>query len=246
MATIFECKGVTKNFGGLTAVNQVCVAVKENEIFGIIGPNGSGKTTFFNLITGHLRPESGILSFKNKNIAGFKPHEICRAGIARTFQIARPFNNMTVLENTMIGALYANEDIKDIEDARRTAIEILRLCGLIEKKDLLAIQLNIADRKRLELCKALSTKPALLLLDEVMAGLNPTEVEMFMGLVREIRGQGVTILIVEHLMRAIMGISERVMVLNHGVKIAEGSPQEISKNKEVIETYLGQDYATGN
>jgi len=238
---ILEVKGLTKHFGGLAAVKNVDFQIKRGEILGLIGPNGAGKTTIFNLISGFLTPDSGEVKFKGERITGLKPpHKITMRRMGRTFQLVRPFNNMTVLENVMVGCFCRT---KERRKAEQKAKEILNFFGLSGYQNSLAANLTIADRKRLELCRALATEPELLLLDEVVAGLNPKETEDIIELIRKISQQGITLFVIEHVMQAIMSLSERIIVLSYGEKIAEGTPQEISKNKKVIDAYLGEEYA---
>jgi branched-chain amino acid transport system ATP-binding protein len=240
---LLECAGVTKYFGGLAALHEVDLRVASGEIVGLIGPNGSGKTTLFNLITCVYPLTRGTIRFKGEEILGFKPFQVCQKGIGRTFQITKPFARMTVVENVMVGALYGKGGASDdLKRARLTAEAILDQVGLGSKKTARISDLTLEDKKRLELSKALSTQPELLLLDEVMAGLNPTEIKEIMELIRKIRQEGVSIIVVEHVMHAVMKLADRVCVLHHGEKIAEGSPEEISKNKRVIESYLGEDF----
>ena len=236
---LLEVEDLTKTFGGLTAINQVEFSTTEGEILGLIGPNGAGKTTLFNLITGCLKPDRGTIQFRGEEIQGLTPHEISRKGIGRTFQIAKSFSHMSTLDNVMVGGFIHNRDIKNVKDA---ALEILEFTGLTAQRDALAENLIIGDLRRLEIAKAMATKPTLLLLDEVMAGLNPTETEEAIDIIRKIRDRGITILIVEHVMHAIMSLSDRVIVVHHGERIAEGIPEEVTKNAEVIEAYLGEDY----
>jgi branched-chain amino acid transport system ATP-binding protein len=240
---LLECAGVTKYFGGLAALHEVDLRVASGEIIGLIGPNGSGKTTLFNLITGLYPISRGTIHFKGEDICGFKPFQVCQKGIGRTFQIAKPFARMSVLGNAMVGALYGKgEASDDLKKARLTAEAILERVGLGSKKSAKVSDLTLEDKKRLELSKALSTRPELLLLDEVMAGLNPMEIKEIMELIRKIRQDGVAIIVVEHVMQAVMKLADRVCVLHHGEKIAEGSPEEVSKNKRVIESYLGEEF----
>lgn len=237
---ILEGKGVTKYFGGLAAVSKVDFHVDEGEIVGLIGPNGAGKTTLFNLISGALVLKSGVIRFKGENITGLKPHRICKMGIARTFQSVKVFANMSAFENVVLGSLFGAPNGVASVDATREATALLEFVGLSAAGATLAKDLTLANQKRLEVARALATKPALLLLDELMAGLNPTETAEAMGLVTRIRDQGVTIFMIEHVMKAIMSVCDRIMVLHHGVKIAEGTPQEVATSKTVIEVYLGE------
>lgn len=236
----FNVDHLVKYFGGLAAVNGVSIEVKQGEILGLIGPNGSGKTTIFNLISGFYRPTSGTIYFKGKRIDGLKPHRICRLGIGRTFQVVKPLKRMTVLDNVIAGAFCR---VNTIREAREIARETIDFCGLTPRKDDLARSLTIGDRKRLEITRALATKPELLLLDETSAGLNPTELDEAIRLIAKIRDSGVTIIVVEHIMKVIMTISDRIHAINFGQTIAEGSPQEVAQNEAVIEAYLGEDYA---
>lgn len=234
-----EVNNLTKRFGGLTAVNDNTFVVKEGEILGLIGPNGAGKTTIFNLVTGSLKPDKGTILFRGETIQDLAPHVISKKGIGRTFQIAKSFLNMTTLDNVMVGGFIHDNDIKNV---RKSAIEILEFTGLVNQKDQLAENLTIADLRRLEIAKALAVKPNLLLLDEVVAGLNPTETEEAIGIIRKIRDTGITLFIVEHVMHAIMSLSDRIIVVNYGEIVAEGEPQKVAENEKVIEAYLGEDY----
>ncbi len=235
-----EVVNVTKCFGGLTAVNDVSCAVEEGKITGLIGPNGSGKTTLFNLITGFVRPTAGAVRFEGRDITGVPPQTICRAGIARTFQLNKPFNSMTVLENVMVRRLYGNDSARGLKAARIGSEEFLVAVGLQDKRTMPAGALGIVDRRRLEVARALATKPKILFLDEVMAGLNLREIEDAMALVQSLQSAGMTMMIVEHIMKALLGISDHVIVLNAGRKIAEGTPREIVCNAQVIQAYLGE------
>ncbi|MDR0490220.1 MAG: ABC transporter ATP-binding protein [Oscillospiraceae bacterium] len=235
---ILEAQGVCKSFGGLAAVNKVDFEVEKGEIMGLIGPNGAGKTTFFNLISGAITLDTGVISFSGNRISGRKPYHICRAGIGRTFQIAKNFPGMPVRENVMMGAMFGKAK-QNQKQVGHEVDEILEFVGLSEFSGNHVPDLTLASQKRVEMARALATKPSLLLLDETMAGLNPTEVEDAMGLVRKIRDSGISIIMIEHVMRAIMTICDRIAVLHHGEKIAFGTPGEISTNSAVIEVYLG-------
>jgi branched-chain amino acid transport system ATP-binding protein len=236
-----ELKEIHKSFGGLKAVSRVSFALNEGEILGIIGPNGAGKTTLFNSITGFLRVDSGEIWFNGENIVGLKPHRVCQKGMVRTFQLVKPFLELTVMENVVVAAL---NRAKTIKEAREKAMRMIELVGLEEKRATPATGLTLGHRKRLELARTLATEPKLLLLDEVMAGLTPTEVDELIGLLKEVNHRGVTILLIEHVMRGMMALSKRVVVLNYGQKIAEGVPEEIVKNRQVIEAYLGEEFAS--
>ncbi|TET17717.1 MAG: ABC transporter ATP-binding protein [Dehalococcoidia bacterium] len=237
---ILEGEGVTKYFGGLAAVSNVDFHVEQGEIVGLIGPNGAGKTTLFNLISAALVPKPGAIRFKDENITGLKPHKICRMGVARTFQEVKVFPNIPVLENVLLGSLFGTSPGMSSADAAREATELLEFVGLSAVRATPAKDLTLANQKRLEVARALATKPELLMLDELMAGLNPTEVAQAMELVTKIRDKGITIFMIEHVMKAIMSVCDRIMVLHHGEKIAEGTPEEIATSKTVIEVYLGE------
>lgn len=237
---ILECKKVSKNFGGLAAVSNVDLTVGEGEIVGLIGPNGAGKTTLFNLISGAIPHKSGTISFKGKTISSLKPFQISKMGIARTFQSAKVFNNMTVTTNVMLGSLFGKKPSLSSAEAEKITGDCIRAVGLFDISGTMANDLTMANKKRLEVARALATRPELLMLDEVMAGLNSTEVSQAMELIKKIRDRGVTVLMIEHVMKAIMNICDRIVVLHHGEKIAEGTPQEIASNKTVIEVYLGE------
>jgi branched-chain amino acid transport system ATP-binding protein len=238
--TILEVEDVSKDFGGLRALANVSFALEEGSILGLIGPNGSGKTTLFNVITGFLRPTSGRVIFGGDDITGNAPYKACKAGIARTFQLNRPFSNMTVLENVMVGLLNGKEPVRSMKDARAESEAILETTGLAEKRLTRSGRLGLVDRKRVELARALGAKPKLLLLDEMMTGLNLREIEDVMKLVQEIRNSGTTVIVVEHVMKAVLGISDKVMVLSAGQKIFEGTPREVINDNQVIEAYLGE------
>jgi len=237
---MLEGEGVTKYFGGLAAVRNVGFHVDQGEIVGLIGPNGAGKTTLFNLISGALVPKSGVIRFKDEKITGLKPHKICKMGLARTFQSVKVFANMPVMENVLLGSLFGTSNSVSSADAASEATTLLEFVGLSAVRATPAKDLTLANQKRLEVARALATKPELLLLDELMAGLNPTELAQAMELVTRIREQGVTIFMIEHVMKAIMSVCDRIMVLHHGEKIAEGTPQEIATSRTVVEVYLGE------
>ncbi len=238
---ILECRGLTKRFGALHAVQGVSLDLKRGEILGLIGPNGSGKTTLFNVIVGLYSPDEGDVLFHGQRITGRSPHDICRLGIAKTSQILQPFGEMTVFENLLVPSLYGKN--LSMGSARQKAEEICEWIGLGDLRTEPAGTIAVSCRRRLELGRALATGAEVLLLDEVLAGLNPVEIEEALGLVLRIRSEGITIIMVEHVMRAIMGISDRLVVLNYGEKIAEGPPREIAANEEVIAAYLGKRYA---
>lgn len=236
---LLELKGVTKQFGGLTAVNSVDLEVQEGQIVGIIGPNGAGKTTLFNCIAGAFAPTKGSIIFNGKEIAGKKPYEICKLGVTRTFQVVKPFANKTVLYNTTVGAFAKTNSL---EAAEEKAMKVLDLLEMSDKKNVFAKNLTLPERKRLELARALATEPKLLLLDEVMAGLRPSEVTEMLPVIRKINSVGVSIVIVEHIMQAIMNLSQMVYVISFGKKIAEGEPHKVVADEEVIKAYLGDEY----
>jgi branched-chain amino acid transport system ATP-binding protein len=234
-----EVNRVTKRFGGLLANDNINFTVEEGEIVSIIGPNGAGKSTLFNCVTGFYHPNSGKISFMGEEITAYRADKICKMGVARTFQIVQVISDMTVLENVMTGALLR---FSKIRPSLEKAEEVLAFTGLKEKKELSVTELTIADKKRLEVSMALATQPRLLMLDESMAGLTRVELREMMDLIRKIREKGITLVVVEHVMEAVMEISDRVIVLNSGRKIMEGSPQEVVVNKEVIQAYLGEKY----
>ena len=234
---ILSAEGVKKSFGGLVAVNDVDFDVEQGEIMGLIGPNGAGKTTFFNLISGAIPLDSGKIVYSGVNISGCKPHKICQLGIGRTFQSAKNFPGMSVRDNVTMGALFGKKG-KPKRQVEREVVEVLEFVGLSDHRDRHIPDLTLAVQKRVEVARALATKPSLLMLDETMAGLNPTEVEEAMELFRRIRDSGVTVIMIEHVMRAIMSICNRIVVLHHGAKIAQGTPEDISSNSAVIEVYL--------
>jgi branched-chain amino acid transport system ATP-binding protein len=236
--------GVTKRFGGLVALDNVDFNVDEGEMVGLIGPNGAGKTTLFNIVSGTFPPTEGTIKFEGKDIAGLGAYEICRLGIARTFQTPKPFPNMTVYENVSAAACFGCTPDKGFPDTKQELNRILEKFGLSGKSAAFASALTVFELRMLEIARALSTKPRLLLLDEVMAGLNPTETASMIKVIRELRDkEGKTIFMIEHNMRAIMEIADRIIVLNQGTKIAEGEPKKIAKSPRVIEAYLGETYA---
>jgi branched-chain amino acid transport system ATP-binding protein len=237
---LLEVKNLTKSFGGLVAVNDLEFSVDEGEVVGLIGPNGSGKTTSFHLINGFLQPDRGEIFFADKNITGLKPNKVCHEGIARTFQLTKPFAGLTALQNVMVGRMYGGDPIRSMRHAERECEEILAFVGLGGKGSSTTSALSVVERKRLEIARALATKPKMLLLDEMMSGLTHTEMDEALGLVKAIRDAGVTLIVVEHVMKAILEISDRLIVLNYGQKIAEGVPQEVVRNQKVIDAYLGE------
>jgi len=236
---ILEGTGLTIRFGGLTAVSNVDFSVEQGEIFGLIGPNGAGKTTLFNLLSAALKPQSGSVRFKGQEITGLKPYRICRMGLARTFQVVKLFGNMNLLDNVLLAAAFGREHRINRVKAEEEAAELLEFVELPVGEETLAKELTLGRQKRLEVARALATRPDLLLLDEMMEGLNPTEVAKAMALVQKIQGRGVTVIMIEHVMKAIMTVCERIMVLHHGAKIAEGTPSQVSADKTVIEVYFG-------
>jgi branched-chain amino acid transport system ATP-binding protein len=240
--TLLEARGLSKHFGGLLAVSDLAFTLAPGEVLGLIGPNGAGKTTVFNLLSGFLRPDAGEVWFKGHPLTSLKPHQICRLGLARTFQIVRPFPHLTVLENVQLGALVR---VGSLTEAEAKAREVLAQLELAQRAAVPAASLTLAERKRLELARALATGPALLLLDEVMAGLNPAETERVVELIREINARGVAILLIEHVMRAVMVLSQRIVVLNGGQLIASGPPEVVVNDPRVVEAYLGEEYASG-
>ena len=237
---LLEVHNITKRFGGLVAVNDLSLSVNKGEILGMIGPNGAGKTTAFNMISGYYQPNEGRVVFDGKDITGFRPDQVCKLGLARTFQVVKPFPHLSVLDNVIVGA-YNRTNNK--QEARQKAQEILDFLGMVTMTEQLAGGLSVAGRKRLEIAKVLATEPKMILLDEAMAGLRPKETDEIIELVRQISQQGVALLLVEHVMKVIMSLADRIVVIHHGEKIAEGEPQQVVQDKAVIDAYLGEEAA---
>ena len=237
--SLLEVRGVSKSFRGLKAVQGAAFEVAQGDIHGLIGPNGAGKTTLFNVIAGVYAPDAGEILFDGRPIHGLRPDQVCAAGIGRTFQIVKPFAGLSVLDNIVVGALHA---FKDLSAAKKHAAEIMEKLGLASRRDQPASSLTLPDRKRLEVARALATRPRLLLLDEVMAGLRPTECDQMVEVFRDLkRREGLTILLIEHVMRAVMALARRIVVLHHGEVIARGTPEEVVRDPAVLESYLGED-----
>ena len=239
MPALLEVKGLSKSFAGLRAAQDLTFTVGEGEIVALIGPNGAGKTTCFNMIAGMHRPDAGLVLLDGQRLDGRRPDQVCRAGVGRTFQLVKPFAGLSVLDNVVVGALKAS---RSVSEARMRADEVLDLLGLGGKRGHPAASLTLPERKRLEVARALATGPRLLLLDEVMAGLRPTEIDLMVQVLRDLNaGRGITILLIEHVMRAVMALSLRVIVMHHGEIIAQGTPDEVTRNPAVIESYLGEE-----
>ena len=238
--SLLKVEKLNKTFGGLTAVHDFDMEVEKGEIIGLIGPNGAGKTTLFNMVAGFYSPDSGRIIFQGRDLAGMKPYQVCALGIARTFQLTKPFVNHTVLENIMVGAF---SRVSSARKARRKALQILEVVEFSEYKDVLGQELTTADQKRLEFARALATEPRLLLLDEAMAGLNPAEKLHLLGLFRRIRDGGITLVVVEHDMKAVMTLCERIILMHRGEKLVDGTPQKVANNPQAIAAYLGAEYA---
>ena len=243
MSVVLETRDLSRSFGGLDAVAGVSMQVEEGRVLGVIGPNGAGKSTLINLITGHVKPSGGTVMVLGQDLTGRKPWVIANARVARTFQIVKPFRNLTVGENAAIGAMYGPDHPRTARAAMEQAEEALERVGLLDRAGLTPGELSVADARRLELAKALAMRPRLLLLDEVMAGLRPGEIEPSLDLIRSLRDEGVTILVVEHVMKAIMAVSDEVLVMHEGRELTHGEPEEVMKDERVIEAYLGERYA---
>jgi branched-chain amino acid transport system ATP-binding protein len=240
MSVMLQVDGVSKRFGGLLAVSNVSFTIQEREILGLIGPNGAGKTTLFNIVNGVYKPDTGKITFEGKDITGAAPNKVVKLGLARTHQIVKPLNAMSVLDNVTVGACFGRESL-GLHAARETAFEVLKRVGMADRAESPARSLTLAGKKRLEVARALAAKPKLLLLDEVLAGLTPTEVAQMIDLVLSIKESGVSVFMIEHVMQAIMKLSDRIVVLNFGQKLAEGSPMEVAADAQVIEAYLGDE-----
>jgi branched-chain amino acid transport system ATP-binding protein len=243
MTAVLETHELSRRFGGVDAVADLSLAVEEGTVLGVIGPNGAGKSTLINLITGHLKPSQGRVMIDGHDVTGRRPWVVAKERVARTFQIVKPFRNLTVRENVAIGAMYGPERARSAREAIEQAQEALERVGLADRAELSPGDLGVADARRLELAKALAMRPRLLLLDEVMAGLRPDEIQPSLDLIRSLRDDGVTILVVEHVMKAIMAVSDELLVMNEGRELTRGAPEDVVKDERVIEAYLGQRYA---
>lgn len=239
MMPLLEVRNMSKDFGGLRAVDKLTLSIEKGQILGLIGPNGAGKSTAFNCIAGVFPPTAGEIVFDGVKINGHKPWNLCKQGLARTFQIVKPFASKSVLYNVMVGAFATTEKLTV---SREKALDVLRSLNFEDKKDVCAGNLTIADRKRLEIARALATEPKLLLLDEVMAGLRPSEVDEMVLIIQSLRNRGITVFVIEHIMRAIMALSDRIVVIHFGRKIAEGTPEDVARDENVIKAYLGEEY----
>lgn len=239
MPIILEASSISKSFRGLMAISDVSVRLEEGQITGLIGPNGAGKTTLFNIVTGSIAPDRGTVTFLGKDLGKLTPNRICRLGISRTYQLVRPFLSLPVYKNVLIGVYFGRDGYLSSTKAEREVDELLEFVGLRDKRAARASELNTAERKHLEIGRALATQPRLLLLDEVVAGLNPNETSAIMESIREIRRRGVTIFLIEHVMKVVMGLSDHLLVLHHGELIAEGKPEKVATSPAVVEAYLG-------
>jgi branched-chain amino acid transport system ATP-binding protein len=243
VTAVLETRGLSRAFGGLKAVEDVSLSVPEGQVLGIIGPNGAGKSTLINLITGHVKPSSGQVLVAGEDLTGARPWDVARARVARTFQIVKPFRGLTVRENVAVGSMYGSDRVRSVSGALERADEVLERVGLGERAETAPGELNVADARRLELAKALAMRPRVLLLDEVMAGLRHNEIDPALDLIRSLRDEGITVVAVEHVMRAILSISDEVLVLHEGRELTRGRPDEVVKDQRVIEAYLGERYA---
>lgn len=240
---LLEVKEVSKHFGGIEALKNVSFFVEESEIVGLVGPNGAGKSTLFNCVCGIYRPDSGVIKFRGVDITGLPPYKVCKMGIGRTFQVVKPFLNMTVLDNVMVAAMFGSRAKLTKGEVKDKCLQVLDFVGLLNKKNMFAKNLTLAEQRKLELARALATEPKLILLDEVLAGLNPRETIEALELIKKIRDeQKITILWVEHVVRAIVSVSDRMICLSFGEKIAEGRPTKVVKNRNVVKSYLGEEY----
>jgi branched-chain amino acid transport system ATP-binding protein len=243
VSALLETRDLSVSFGGLAALSKVSLSVEEGSIVGLIGPNGAGKTTFVNLVTGFVRPNAGRVVVQGSDITGRKPWDVARAGVVRTFQIVKPFRDMTVRENVAIGSMFGHQEANSLSASLQEADGVLERVKLSDKADAHPGELPVADNKKLELAKALAMRPRLLFLDEVMAGLRPAEIEQSVGLIKSLKQEGLTIVVIEHVMKAIMALSDVVFVLHEGKELVQGSPDEVAHDDRVIEAYLGQRYA---